>query len=290
MVGVWQRPDTIVSSTEYRPDIDCLRAFAVSSVIAFHYDISPFRSGYVGVDVFFVISGFLITRIIREETRAGTFSIAAFYRRRARRILPAAFAMLCATLLAACVVLLPQQTLSAAQQALSVLAFSSNILFWSQQGYFDAAAITKPLLHTWSLGVEEQYYFIFPALAPAIFARRRSLMLASLVAICVASFLLCVVQTRIQPAAAFYLLPARAWQLALGALLAVEIVPPLRSQRLRIGAATLGWIALGASVNVFSPRTPYPGVAALLPCLGTAAVIWAQPTPNRLVLAATRPM
>lgn len=290
MVGVWQRPDTIVSSTEYRPDIDCLRAFAVSSVIAFHYDISPFRSGYVGVDVFFVISGFLITRIIRAETRAGTFSIAAFYRRRARRILPAAFAMLCATLLAACVVLLPQQTLSAAQQALSVLAFSSNILFWSQQGYFDAAAITKPLLHTWSLGVEEQYYFIFPALALAIFARRRSLMLASLVAICVASFLLCVVQTRIQPAAAFYLLPARAWQLALGALLAVEIVPPLRSQRLRIGAATLGWIALGASVNVFSPRTPYPGVAALLPCLGTAAVIWAQPTPNRLVLAATRPM
>ncbi|MDU6729469.1 MAG: acyltransferase family protein, partial [Bradyrhizobium sp.] len=104
-----------MSSTEYRPDIDCLRAFAVSSVIAFHYDISPFRSGYVGVDVFFVISGFLITRIIRAETRAGTFSIAAFYRRRARRILPAAFAMLCATLLAACVVLLPQQTLSAAQ-------------------------------------------------------------------------------------------------------------------------------------------------------------------------------
>ncbi|CCE03612.1 acyltransferase family protein [Bradyrhizobium sp. STM 3809] len=279
-----------MSSTDYRPDIDCLRAFAVMSVIAFHYDISPFRSGYVGVDVFFVISGFLITRIIRDEARAGTFSLAAFYRRRARRILPAAFAMLCATLLGASVILLPQDTVSAAQQALAVLTFSSNILFWTQQGYFDAAAITKPLLHTWSLGVEEQYYLVFPALALAIFAMRRWQMLVSLVAICAISFALCVVQTRLQPAAAFYLLPARAWQLALGALLAVEAIPVLGSQRLRIGAAALGWIALGAAVNVFSPRTPYPGVAALLPCLGTCLVIWAQPAPSRTVLILTRPL
>ncbi|GLH81907.1 acyltransferase [Bradyrhizobium sp. SSBR45G] len=279
-----------MSSTDYRPDIDCLRAFAVLSVIAFHDDISPFRSGYVGVDVFFVISGFLITRIIHDEARAGTFSFAAFYRRRARRILPAAFAMLCTTLLGASVILLPQDTVSAAQQALAVLTFSSNILFWAQQGYFDAAGITKPLLHTWSLGVEEQYYLLFPALALAVFALRRWQMLASLLAVCAISFLLCVVQTRLQPAAAFYLLPARAWQLGLGALLAVEAVPALRSQKLRIGAAAFGWIALGASVNLFSPRTPYPGVAALLPCLGTAAVIWAQPAPSKAVLVLVRPL
>ncbi|CCD94199.1 putative Acyltransferase 3 [Bradyrhizobium sp. ORS 375] len=260
------------------------------SVIAFHYDISPFRSGYVGVDVFFVISGFLITRIIHAEASAGSFSFAAFYRRRARRILPAAFAMLCATLLGASVILLPQDTVSTAQQALAVLTFSSNILFWMQQGYFDAAAISKPLLHTWSLGVEEQYYLLFPALALAIFALRRWQMLASLSAICAISFALCVVQTRLQPAAAFYLLPARAWQLALGALLAVEAIPAPHSQRLRIGAAALGWIALGASVNIFSPRTPYPGVAALLPCLGTAAVIWAQPASSRTVLVLIRPL
>lgn len=260
------------------------------SVIAFHYDVSPFRSGYIGVDVFFVISGFLITRIIHAEMLAGTFSFAAFYRRRARRILPAAFAMLCATLLGASVILLPQETVSAAQQALAVLTFSSNILFWSQQGYFDAAAITKPLLHTWSLGVEEQYYVLFPVLTLAVFALRRSLMLASLVAVCAASFLLCVIQTRIQPAAAFYLLPARAWQLAFGALLAVDAFPPLRNQWLRIAAATLGWIALGVSTNLFSPRTPYPGVAALMPCLGTAAVIWGRPALSRTVLTITRPM
>jgi peptidoglycan/LPS O-acetylase OafA/YrhL len=279
-----------LNSTDYRPDIDCLRAFAVTSVIAFHYDISPFRSGYVGVDVFFVISGFLITRIIHAEARAGTFSFVSFYRRRARRILPAAFAMLCATLLGASLILLPQETVSVAQQALAVLTFCSNVLFWSQQGYFDAAAITKPLLHTWSLGVEEQYYLLFPLLALALFSLRRSLMLASLVGICTASFLLCVVQTRTEPAAAFYLLPARAWQLALGALLAVEALPALRSPWLRIAAATLGWIALGASINVFSPRTPYPGAAALLPCLATAAVIWANPTPGKAVLTAARPM
>ncbi|MGJ4925888.1 acyltransferase family protein [Bradyrhizobium sp. HKCCYLS2038] len=279
-----------MSSSDYRPDIDCLRAFAVLSVIAFHYDIPPFRSGYVGVDVFFVISGFLITRIIRDEVSDGTFSFAAFYRRRARRILPAAFAMLCATLLGASIILLPPETVSVAQQALAVLAFASNILFWLQQGYFDAAAITKPLLHTWSLGVEEQYYLLFPALALAVFRQRRALMLASLGAICAVSFLLCVIQTRTQPAAAFYLLPARAWQLALGALLAVEAVPALRDQRLRIAATTLGWIALGISTNIYSPRTPYPGIAALLPCLGTAAVIWGNPAVNRTVLTLTRPM
>ncbi|MGJ5176984.1 acyltransferase family protein [Bradyrhizobium oligotrophicum] len=279
-----------MSSTEYRPDIDCLRAFAVISVIAFHYDISPFRSGYVGVDVFFVISGFLITRIIHDEARAGTFSFAAFYRRRARRILPAAFAMLCATLLGACMILLPQGTVSAAQQALCVLAFCSNILFWSQQGYFDAAAITKPLLHTWSLGVEEQYYLLFPALALTFFALRRPLMLASLIAVCAVSLLLCVVQTQAQPAAAFYLLPARAWQLALGALLAVDALPAPRRQWLRIAVAALGWIALGASVNLYSPRTPYPGIAALLPCLGTVAVIWGKPALSRTALTLTQPM
>ncbi|NPU63460.1 acyltransferase [Bradyrhizobium sp. 83012] len=279
-----------MSSTDYRPDIDCLRAFAVISVIAFHYDIPPFRSGYVGVDVFFVISGFLITRIIHDEASAGTFSFAAFYRRRARRILPAAFAMLCATLVGASLILLPQETVSVAQQAVAVLTFSSNILFWSQQSYFDGAAIAKPLLHTWSLGVEEQYYVLFPALALAVFALRRAQMLAILAAACAVSFLLCVVQTRMQPAAAFYLLPARAWQLALGALLAVEALPALRSERLRIAATTLGWIALGASVNIFSPRTLYPGTAALLPCLGTAAVIWGKPALPRTVLMLARPM
>ncbi len=282
--------DRDLSPLSYRPDIDCLRAFAVISVIAYHYDISPFRSGYVGVDVFFVISGFLITRIIRAEVLAGTFSFANFYKRRARRILPASFAMLCTVLACSSVLLLPQDTVSVAKQALAVVTFSSNILFWSQQGYFDAAAITKPLLHTWSLAVEEQYYLLFPAAAVAAFALRRSLTLFGFVIAALASFAICVLQTRLQPAGAFYLLPARIWEFALGALLAIEALPEPPTQRLRIVAAALGWIALGAAVNVFSPRTPYPGQAALLPCLATAAVIWANPAPSKAVLMVTKPM
>ena len=161
-------------SIAYRPDIDCLRAFAVISVIAFHYDIPPFRSGFVGVDVFFVISGFLITTIISSEIGAGVFSLAAFYRRRARRILPAAFVMLAAVLAVSSFVLLPQDNISVASQALAMLTFCSNVLFWSQQGYFDSAVITKPLLHTWSLAVEEQYYLLFPVAAVFAFSFRRA--------------------------------------------------------------------------------------------------------------------
>jgi len=277
-------------SIAYRPDIDCLRAFAVVAVIAYHFDIPPFRSGFVGVDIFFVISGFLITQIIRTEIRAGTFSFAAFYQRRARRILPAAFAMLAAVLAASCVLLLPQETSSVAKQALAVLAFSSNVLFWSQQGYFDGAAAATPLLHTWSLAVEEQYYLLFPAAAVFAFSFRKAVVVTGFALVGAASLAVCIIQTRLQPDAAFYLPPARAWEFALGALLALEALPDLPTQRLRIVAVTVGWVLLGLSVNVFTSRMPYPGMNALLPCLGAATVIWAYPTPSKALLVAVRPM
>lgn len=279
-----------MSSLQYRPDIDCLRAFAVVSVIGYHYEVPPFRSGFIGVDVFFVISGFLITKIVWSEHRAGTFSFAAFYRRRVRRILPAAFAMLCAVLGCASLLLLPQESVGVAQQALAVLTFASNFLFWSQQNYFDAAAITKPLLHTWSLGVEEQYYLLFPMTALAAFSMRRSWMLLSFVAVAVASLVLCILQTRTEPASAFYLLPARAWQLLLGALLAIEAVPQPKQQWPRIVGSVIGWLLLGISVNAFTTQTPYPGFNALLPCMATAIVIWSNPAPGRLLLMAVRPI
>lgn len=279
-----------MSSLQYRPDIDCLRAFAVISVIGYHYEVPPFRSGFIGVDVFFVISGFLITTIIWNEYRAGNFSFAAFYRRRARRILPAAFAMLCAVLVCASLLLLPQESIGVAQQALAVLGFVSNFLFWSQQNYFDGAAITKPLLHTWSLGVEEQYYLLFPMAAFAAFSLRRSWMLLSLVGLGLASLALCILQTRTEPASAFYLLPARAWQLLLGALLAVEAVPQPKQQWPRIVGCVIGWLLLGISVNAFTTQTPYPGFNALLPCVATAIVIWSNPTAGKLLLVAVRPI
>jgi peptidoglycan/LPS O-acetylase OafA/YrhL len=279
-----------LSSLQYRPDIDCLRAFAVVSVIGYHYQVPPFRGGFVGVDVFFVISGFLITRIIWSEHRADIFSFAAFYRRRVRRILPAAFAMLCAVLACASFVSLPQETVGVAQQALAVLTFVSNVLFWSQQNYFDSAAITKPLLHTWSLALEEQYYLLFPMAAVAAFSLRRSWMVLSFAAVGIASLALCIVQTTTEPASAFYLLPARAWQLLLGALLAIEAVPQPKQQWPRIIGCVIGWLLLGVSVNAFTTQTPYPGSSALLPCLAAALVIWSNPAPGRLLLLAVRPI
>jgi peptidoglycan/LPS O-acetylase OafA/YrhL len=148
----------------YRPDIDVLRAVAVLSVLCFHWNVRSFSGGYVGVDVFFVISGFLITKILLKDAAAGRFSFVGFYERRIRRIVPALYAIIATTALAACFFLLPPQFSSFARSVDAVTVFSSNILFWWDAGYFDASAITKPLLHTWSLAVEEQFYLVLPVL------------------------------------------------------------------------------------------------------------------------------
>ncbi len=274
----------------YRPDIDCLRAFAVTSVIFYHYDIPPFRSGFVGVDVFFVISGFLITSIIRTEFRSGTFSLFDFYKRRARRILPAAFAMVACVLALGSAILLPRETTDLAQQALAAITFSSNFLFWLQQGYFDDAAINKGLLHTWSLAVEEQYYILFPVAAVAALSLRRQTMLVALVTACTVSFAICIMQTRTDQAGAFYLLPARIWELGIGVLLALEALPASRDNRLKLLACISGWLLLSVSINAFTRQTPYPGVNALLPCIGAALVIWSNPTFSKRFIAAIKPI
>jgi peptidoglycan/LPS O-acetylase OafA/YrhL len=271
---------------KYRPDIDCLRAFSVLAVVCFHFDISPIRSGFVGVDVFFVISGYLITGIIYAESKAGRFSFGDFYARRARRILPALLVTILATIGFAFLALPPAQYVDLANQALAAIGFSSNIWFWSQQNYFDGSALTKPLLQTWSLAVEEQFYILFPV--ALIFALRRSGRLAYWIAGAgLISFLFCIYQSATSPAASFYLLPSRVWEFCLGAVLAVEAVPPV-PHRHKLWLAVLGWCALAASANLFGTGVPYPSFRAALPCLGAALVIWSQVdlTPNRV----TRPI
>jgi peptidoglycan/LPS O-acetylase OafA/YrhL len=275
-----------LSALKYRPDIDCLRAFSVLAVVCFHFDISPIRSGYVGVDVFFVISGYLITGIIHAESKAGRFSLRNFYARRARRILPALLVTIIATIGFAYLALPPAGYVDLAHQALAAIGFSSNIWFWSQQNYFDGTALTKPLLQTWSLAVEEQFYILFPL--ALVFALRRSARLAHWIAgVGLVSFLFCIYQSAAHPAAAFYLLPSRIWEFCLGAALAVEVVPPV-PHRHKLWVAALGWIALAASANLFGTGVPYPSFRAALPCLGAALVIWSHVdlTPNRVM----RPM
>lgn len=268
----------------YRPDIDVLRAIAVLSVLCFHWHAPPFFGGFVGVDVFFVISGFLITRLILNEINSDQFSFARFYERRIRRILPALYLVIAATCIAAWFLLLPPQMTDLVNSITAVTFFSSNILFWQEAVYFDGPSALKPLLHTWSLSVEEQFYIVFPTLIlmlmrrPAIKVRNST---AALIVICIGSFVYNVWQVGAQPSSAFYLAPGRAWEFLVGSILAIGCVPAIKGRLVQFIVVTIGIIMVLFAAMMFRSYTPFPGVAALLPCLGTAICIWANT--NRVV-------
>jgi peptidoglycan/LPS O-acetylase OafA/YrhL len=263
------------ASLRYRADIDGLRAVAVVPVVFYHYGVGGFGGGFVGVDIFFVISGFLITSLIYAEMRQGAFSIAQFYERRARRILPALFAVMAASAVAAAVLLFPHDLMRFAESAASAALFGSNFDFWSQAGYFDSGAETKPLLHTWSLAVEEQFYLLFPALLYLLHTRTRSLLLGFVSLLALASFALSVWGVRAAPSAAFYLIPFRTWELMLGAILALGAIAVPRARWLRDALSLLGLAMIGWSIFAYTAQTRFPGEAALLPCLGAWLLIYA---------------
>jgi peptidoglycan/LPS O-acetylase OafA/YrhL len=261
----------------YRADIDGLRMIAILPVVLNHLGLRGAWGGFVGVDIFFVISGFLITGNIVGEVRAGRYSIAQFYRRRVLRIFPALFAMLAVVSLVCCVVMLPTELMRYARSLGAATLFGSNVLFYSEAGYFEPAARLKPLLHTWSLAIEEQFYIVWPLLlAPAARHWPRHLpWLAALVTL--ASLAISIVLIPRDPSAAYYLIPSRAWELSLGALLAV--LPPLRLPRWLSQGLALGAIAaIAYAITRFSEATPFPGLAALLPCGGAALLILTGPS------------
>jgi len=261
-------------SSSYRPDIDGLRAVAILPVVLFHAGASGFSGGFVGVDIFFVISGFLITGIIHSEIVRGNFSLLHFYERRARRILPALLSVVLVTYIAASVLLLPSEFEEYSGSVLSTTLFASNVYFWSTLGYFRPAAELSPLLHTWSLAVEEQFYIFFPLLLMAIKPARKYLMHTVLGIVFVASMLLSIYWVRYEPQAAFYLAPARAWELAIGSYLALIRLPNLRVQWLREAIATVGALLIAIPVVAYSHDTAFPGLTAIAPCVGTAALIY----------------
>lgn len=265
----------------YREDIDRLRGFAVLSVVAFHFEALGVHGGYVGVDIFFVISGFLITQIIQREMRHGHFSFAQFYERRLRRLIPALYVVVLASIVPAFYFLLTSERLDFFRSIAAVVTFTSNILFWSQSGYFDRTAVEKPLLHTWSLSVEEQFYLVFPVLIWALlrFHRRArhpaiGTAMGLLIAL-VASFALglWLLQNGRQ-ASAFYLSPARAWEFLIGSIIALEGFPTLKNNLQRHVVCGAAYVLL--LVPVFGLRTisAFPGWNALAPCLGAALFIW----------------
>ncbi|MDJ0979653.1 MAG: acyltransferase family protein [Erythrobacter sp.] len=258
---------------QYRPDIEGLRAVAIVPVLLFHAGVDALRGGYVGVDIFFVISGFLITQIILKEIEQGQFSIVRFYQRRVARILPALYFMLAIVSLAVGAVLgLPSEIAKFFDSLAASAAFGSNIYFWSEINYFARSADSLPLLHTWSLGVEEQFYILFPLLLVLLRGLDRRRLAIALSGIAITSLGVGTLVHQSYPEADFYLLPFRAWELLIGSLLALGLAPKL-GHRLSTLAAMAGFGLIGVSVLFLVSWLPFPSPLALLPCLGTALLI-----------------
>lgn len=261
--------------SRYRAEIDGLRALAVLPVVLFHAGAGGLSGGFVGVDVFFVISGFLITKILMDEADVtGGVSLSDFYARRFRRIAPALLFVLVASLAIAHLILLPGQYVAFAKSVLATLGFSSNFWFWSQTGYFAAQAGLAPLLHTWSLAVEEQFYLFAPVVIGLLSQSRRWLIRLFL-ASAFLSFAISIFGVWFSPSVTFYWLPTRAWELLLGSLLATQIVPAVS----RVGTAQIlavvGLFLIAGSMVVLNETFAFPGPAALPVCLGTALIIYA---------------
>ena len=258
----------------YRKEIDGLRALAVIPVIMFHAGFSLFSGGFVGVDVFFVISGYLITSIIYSEIIDGRFSIIQFYERRVRRILPAFFFVICMSIPFAYLWMLPSEFKSFSQSVIAANFISSNILFWLQTDYFASSSDLKPLLHTWSLAIEEQFYVFFPLLLLLMKNVRQSYLQIVLIVLVSASLIASEWVLKVDPSASFYLLPTRAWELGFGAFLALsrDYWHQLGSKVGNI-AALIGLAMVSYAIFFYTSKISFPGTAALTPVIGTALLI-----------------
>lgn len=260
----------------YRPTIDGLRTIAVFSVVFFHAGWSLFSGGYLGVDIFFVISGYLITRILLDEIAGDRFSVIRFYERRARRILPALVLVVLASLVPAWLWMMPDQLENFSRSIIATAFFGSNFFFWLDSNYFSETMHLKPLFHTWSLAVEEQFYVAFPLML-WWFARKRIGVIGPIAALTVGSLLLAQWASTRHPVVDFYLFPTRGWELGVGALLAAcerefgeRVTTPVLTRTMPM----LGLALIVGSLLLFTRATPHPGLLTLFPIVGTAMLIW----------------
>ena len=258
---------------KYKPELDGLRSIAVLSVLLYHFGVPGVKGGYVGVDIFFVLSGFLISSKIFESVRQGEFSYLGFYSARIKRLFPAYLAMLFVCSIASYLILLPTDYKNYGQSVLASSLYASNILFFMEAGYFDVASHLKPLLHTWSLSIEEQFYILFPPLAILFYGAFGSKDRILWCLIGLASLVAAILYMSKDQSAVFYLLPFRAWELLLGVAIAAY------REKAIFGGGTRNFLAFTGMAGVLLPAflydksTPFPGVAAMLPTFGTAAII-----------------
>lgn len=281
----------------YRADIDGLRAVAVLAVVFYHTGgvFSVFSGGFVGVDVFYVISGFLITRIILTELFNDKFSFKEFWLRRSRRILPAIIVVCLFCLVFGWFILTPKNFTELGESAAAQSVFLTNIYFWLQTGYFQEPMQTMPLIHTWSLSIEEQYYIIFPVFLSILFRIKRSWIPHIIILAFLSSFLLSLWGTTYHPSATFYLFPTRAWELLIGSILAIILLHRqdglIKSSWINELIGLIGLIAIIASIFLFDKTIKFPGFFALLPSVGSALIILSGS--NRTFVArvlSTRPL
>jgi len=259
----------------YRPHIDGLRAIAVLGVLLFHFG-APLRGGFLGVDIFYVISGYLIFKSILGDLNAGSFSFVDFYQRRLRRLFPAFAAVTLVTAAISSAFLFPTQLVSFEKSLIAAATFTTNFYFYGTTSYFSPLATSIPLLHYWSLAVEEQFYLLFPLAVVLLNRFGYRTLLTAIALITLGSLIACEIINRFNPTAAFYLLPFRAFELLIGSLTAVQ-VPTKHLVRARSLAATaifLGVILILGAMLLINDTVELPGLFTLVPCLGTAAVIW----------------
>ncbi len=278
-------------SISYRPDIDGLRALAILPVVLFHAFPNLLPGGFIGVDIFFVISGYLITSILLKDIQAGSYSIKTFYARRVRRIFPALSVVLLFCLALGWIVLTAVEYRSLGKHAAGGAGFIANFMFWKEAGYFDAAGDTKPLLHLWSLGIEEQFYIVWPLLL-YFFAKRSWSILWLILIVTLLSFGLNLWQIGSNPSAAFYSPLSRSWELALGAFLAYQALHPAQVftsiiERHRSLLSGLGLVMVAVGFVVINESRAFPGWWALLPAVGSALLIASGPhgLVNRFILS-----
>ncbi|MDQ0606614.1 peptidoglycan/LPS O-acetylase OafA/YrhL [Variovorax sp. W1I1] len=282
-----------MTSKQYRPDIDGLRAIAVISVFINHLSASVLPGGFIGVDIFFVISGFLITSQIRKEICEDNFSIKQFYKRRINRIAPVLMLVLVVSLLVGVVLLSPSDLVRLGKSSIYSMIGLSNVFFWREYGsYFAGNAAEAPLLHTWSLGVEEQFYLIWPLLTLLLFKLSRRYVLAIFGILTIAAIAVSQMGVNIAASAAYYLLPTRFFELMIGGVLALLIVHVQPTTKLQSQISLVaGFVLIIGSLALIGKSSPFPGIMAIWPCAGAALLIWAGSgrfTSSRFLLS--RPM